>query len=258
MKERFLLFRHLSQYFTLIELLIVIAIVAILAALLLPALNKARDRSKSTACLGILKQVGAASALYSVDSSDWTLPLNADNPNMLTSPEANLWENKWHMEWYDNAMRYCSNRGVTSTYSNGNVFYYYGFLVCPARKDGSSATFECGPNPPSSVIFDKYGSYGYNRRFQGKKISKCRSSSRSVMFCDSQAYIVNNWLDPCPAYLVRGAHYAPELPQGEINMAFGDGHVDKMKLFECMGNGPYNLSSGRNRSKNTVLWEPVF
>ncbi|OGV51584.1 MAG: hypothetical protein A2017_08285 [Lentisphaerae bacterium GWF2_44_16] len=126
-----------GRFFTLIELLIVISIIVILAGLLLPALQRAKDSAKKTLCTGNLKQIKIGFEEYAVD-------FNSNYPAPLLSETGNYWSNIIYS-------LYLSNKGLVTLGTDpwGYVTYRnyidYGRgengtpLLCPIKPEYSGA-----------------------------------------------------------------------------------------------------------------------
>lgn len=121
--------------FTLIELLVVIAIIAILAGMLLPALNQARNRARTSTCMAQLKTMGVGFVSYSMDFDDY-----------LPSSKADIWGRYIPTNYFDKR--------------KGSISGWFGhtFMRCPAGKPIASQTHtyyvHCsgnGPFPSDSV-----------------------------------------------------------------------------------------------------------
>lgn len=139
-----------GKKFTLIELLIVIAIIAILAAMLLPALNQSRKLAVRVSCTSQLKAIGSAALFYAQDYGDYLPP---------------CYGTAWYSMWTAHVIPYLGFKGditygVTTEYNHipaGKTSRYIllpkgkgKMLYCPALATTPDDAMELPSNQPNS------------------------------------------------------------------------------------------------------------
>ncbi|MCK4624274.1 MAG: type II secretion system protein [Phycisphaerae bacterium] len=142
--------KHSSAGFTLVELLVVVAIIALLVSILLPSLGKAKEQTRTVMCMSNLRGLGLAFTVYTSEKNDWW-PLGDDTESGVDS-QGNPCDNPWDYTLLD---------------------YYksYGLLHCPSDKTVRPWTFYLwDPQYPSDRFLESDGffrhprSYGINRQ----------------------------------------------------------------------------------------------
>lgn len=217
--------KEMKRFFTLIELLVVIAIIAILAAILLPSLNRSREKARTIYCLNNLKQINNSAQMYESDFDDWVLPGVAHGV-MYESSTVNAAGRYWYRQMLVRLL------GMKTWNIQNNL------LLCPAdfnNKETYSIT--------AGIMVTNYAynirlgkalsgsASAFDPNYPGVKISQIKSSSQRARLMDGANTL--NGADNCFDYTnaAKGT-CIDSRHQGRTNISFLDGHAENAKRLD--------------------------
>jgi prepilin-type N-terminal cleavage/methylation domain-containing protein/prepilin-type processing-associated H-X9-DG protein len=242
--------------FTLVELLVVIGIIAVLVAMLLPALNKAREQARTVQCASNMRQVYVAAEMYAAQNKGFMLPAQAGTGVTTVGNGVNPLYNWWGLETMGKAMgvRYRADDGTAADELKSwdeALKVIYKFLDCPSFEKEVPSTVLGGPGGGFQWVAD----YAYNTNLGDVRAHASASQMRSrpciiqkskipgtvLMLIDSRLLIGGNEdrfsgtgditrIGQSPATNDRKAAGTPH--SKKTNMMFADGSVRLHNIYD--------------------------
>lgn len=241
---------HLCGAFTLVELLVAIAILAVLAALLLPALSRARGQARSMECVNNLRQLYLANTMYAAEHGGHYVPAAEDMFDFLL-PDAPPDHAGGAIRWH----------GVRPTPNQDSAFDPKKGPLAEYLTDGRVKTcpefFEFAEHEDRPNVFEAgTGGYGYNMAYIGSTLaltddlveaartgypdSRVWEPGRTIMFADAampqDGYLIEYGFVEPPYYVTADEPLGVEAwgflspsmhfrHYGRTNVLWADGHI---------------------------------
>ena len=206
---------HRRKAFTLVELLVVIGIIALLIAILLPALRKAKDMAQRTVCGSQMRQLTAAWMIYANDNKGTMVSCDTAKYGWVTDLGA--------------------GQTIEQTIKNGALYKYLNSIKvykCPTEQTTTrlctySLNNYLGTRSPG-VWSDWY---------EIMKLSSIRRTSETIVFIeenDSRGYNMGGFVEWYPLTVTPGqwVDYVAGWHLGGANFSFADGHVENWQWYD--------------------------
>ncbi len=268
--------------FTLVELLVVISIIALLLAILMPSLQKAREQAKRTVCLNHIKTLALSTILYAEDN-DGKIPPVATRITWLNRDDVSChWLYLEYPDW--DSITAAGPVGLGYLITSGLIDHDSDIIFCPsARRDLSQITSRwisgqkwnshgdpahwnyLGENSPNGwFLRPEHNSlewiniactYGF-RSMETQNITKLSQAKTMAFISDRWMATGEDWVMTTP--LDDVGHAPLNAAYGQLNAAYTDGHAESVRLQPKGDYFTYSSYWDKDAFIPGTTWKDIF